>query len=129
MASRVPFVLMPAKRLGMGELEARVLDALWDDGGWLTAADVHAVVGRRRRLAYTTVMTVLVRLYEKGLLERRLAGRAYAYHPVQSREERTAARIVELLATAGDQSVALSCFLTQISGAERARLRRLLEGR
>jgi len=105
-----------------------VLDALWDRGGWLTPADVHDAVGRRRRLAYTTVMTVLVRLYEKGLVERRRDGRAFAYHPVQTREERAAARMSELLSAAGDRSVALSWFVDNMSTAERARLRRLLEG-
>ncbi len=116
------------KKLAMGELESQVLDALWDRGGWLTPADVHDAVGRRRRLAYTTVMTVLVRLYEKGLVERRRDGRAFAYHPVQTREERAAARMSELLSAAGDRSVALSWFVDNMSTAERARLRRLLEG-
>lgn len=54
------------ERLGMGELEARVLDVLWDAEGQLTPAEVNARLDSDRQLAYTTVMAVLVRLFEKG---------------------------------------------------------------
>src|SRR5215208_1184246 len=69
----------------MGELERAVMDILWDQGGWLTPGEVH------QRLqdppAYTTVMTILVRLCTKGRVERHRDGRAYAYHPVVTREQ------------------------------------------
>jgi predicted transcriptional regulator len=110
----------------MGELEARVMDIVWDHGGWLTPAEVHRRLTRRRTLAYTTVMTVLVRLYDKGLLERRRDGRAYAYHSIQSREEDAAEHMTRLLSAAGDRSTALSSFVSSLSPGERAQLRRVL---
>ena len=113
----------------MGELEAAVMRVLWDRGGWLTPGEVHEILARERPLAYTTVMTILVRLCEKGQLERQRDGRAYAYHPVKSREEYAAARMGQLLASAGDRSVALNRFLDTIDPADRAQLRRLLKGR
>jgi len=113
----------------MGELEAAAMDILWDRGGWSTPGEVHEVLARQRPLAYTTVMTILVRLWEKGQLERQRDGRAYAYHPVQSREEYVAARMGKLLATASDRSVALNRFLDTIDPSDRTQLRRLLRGR
>lgn len=111
----------------MGELEAQVLEVLWEADGWLTPGDVHAVLAKKRPLAYTTAMTILVRLWNKGTLERRREGRAYAYHPVQTREERAADRMNELLGDVGDRSAALAHFLDALSPAERTRLRQLLK--
>ena len=116
-------------RLAMGELEAQVLDVLWQADGWLTPGDVQAALSARRPLAYTTAMTILVRLWKKGTLERRKEGRAYAYHAIQSREERAAARMNELLGNAGNQSAALAHFVHALTPAERTRLRRLLKER
>jgi len=113
----------------MGELEAAAMNVLWDQGGWLTPGEVHEILSRERPLAYTTVMTILVRLWDKGQLERQRDGRAYAYHPVKSRDTYVAARMHELLATAGDRSVALNRFLDTIDPADRTQLRRLLKGR
>jgi predicted transcriptional regulator len=110
----------------MGELEARALAVLWDHGGWLTPGEVHELLPADRDLAYTTVMTILVRLHDKGLLERQRDGRAYAYHVVQSREQHAAARMAELLEGSGDRSEALSRFLAAIGPDERDQLRRML---
>ena len=79
-----------------------------------------------RDLAYTTVMTVLVRLWHKGMLERRKDGRAYAYHAVKSREEWTALRMGELLYVASDRAEALSHFVEAMGQSDRIQLRRLL---
>ena len=57
-----------AERRPMGALEAEVLDVLWRADGPVTPADVRTAMGTD--LAYTTVMTILVRLWEKGLTER-----------------------------------------------------------
>src|SRR5215208_6388826 len=80
----------------MGELERAVMDILWDQGGWLTPGEVH------QRLqdppAYTTVMTILVRLCTKGRVERHRDGRAYAYPPVGIAAA-TAAGVIALLAS------------------------------
>lgn len=110
----------------MGELEAQVLSVLWDAEGWLTPGNVHAVVGRGRPLAYTTVMTILVRLWQKGVVERRREGRAFAYHPVQSRAEHAGERMRQMLATAGNRSAALAHFVGAMTPSERAQLRKAL---
>jgi predicted transcriptional regulator len=117
------------RKLPHGELEERVLDVLWEQGAPMTPGAVrdHLASGRPRRpLAYTTVMTILVRLWEKGLLDRERAGRGYAYRTRLTREERIAARMGELLDTTGQRSIALARFVESMSPAQRAELRRAM---
>lgn len=116
-------------RRPMGELEAAVMDLLWDRGGWATAGDVHQGLANdtdSRQLAYTTVLTVLSRLWQKERLERRRDGRAHVYRPVNSREEDMATRMGELLAGARDRPLALSHFVGELSEDDRAELQRML---
>lgn len=119
---------MKKARLQMGELEARVMDVLWDRRGWLTPGEVHEVLSAKRPLAYTTVMTILVRLWQKGRVERQRDGRAFAYRAVKTREEHAAARMSELLTGVGDRPVALAHFLETLPPADRDQLRRMLRG-
>ena len=114
-------------RLGRGELEQQVLQALWAADAACTPRDVHSALAADRELAYTTVMTILVRLWQKGLLTREPAGRGYAYRPVESQDERVASRMRELLAGASDRSTALAGFVQSLPPDELASLRRLLD--
>ena len=116
-------------RLPMGQLEARVMDVLWDDGGWLAPGEVQTALATKPPLAYTTVMTILVRLYEKGLVDRETRSRAWTYHPIETREQATATRMQALLARPGDRKLALASFVQGMSASERATLRRALEKR
>lgn len=114
------------KRLGRGELENQVLDVVWDAPQALTPRQVHDELSRTRTLAYTTVMTILVRLCDKGLLEREPAGRAFAYRPRVSREQRAAARMNDALTSAGDPSVALTHFVESLPADQVDELRSVL---
>ena len=103
-----------------------MLDVLWDDEGWMIPGEVHAVVGRRRRLAYTTIMTTMTRLWEKGRLDRRRRGRAFEYRPSLDRTEYAATRMNEFLTAAGDPRSALTHFVSAMDETEVAELRRAL---
>lgn len=111
---------------GLGPLEADALNALWDRGGWLTPGEVHELLTKDRELAYTTVMTVLVHLHGKGFAERRKDGRAFAYHPVQSREEHAASVMASTLQAALNKPTVLTNFVGQLDAAQRTQLRRML---
>ena len=115
-------------RLAAGELERRVLEVLWSDESPITARDVHTVLAQHRRIAYTTVMTTLVRLWEKGDLRRELRGKAFVYSPVATSEERVATRMREVLAATEDSTAALAHFIGGLAPAERRSLQRLLKG-
>jgi predicted transcriptional regulator len=110
----------------LGELESRVMELVWDRGGWSTPGEVLAILQEERDLAYTTVMTILVRLWQKGLLERRKDGRAYAYHPTATREEWTARVMGDLLGIADNRAEALVHFVDGMDADDRAQLRRVL---
>ena len=114
-------------RAPMGELEAAVMEVLWSRGGWLTPGDVHEELAVSRPLAYTTVMTILVRLWRKGRLRRQRDGRAYAYQPVLTHEQHAAARMGEVLTSVADRPKALAFFLDALAPADRAQLRRILK--
>ncbi len=66
---------------GLGPLEGEVMQRMWAAGTPLSVRDVLDQVnkGRGKPLAYTTVMTVMTRLAEKGALTRQRAGRGYVY--------------------------------------------------
>jgi len=74
-----------------GELE--VLKILWDQGP-STVREVMEVLNRRRRRAYTSVMSLLEVMTQKRLLKRRLSGRAFVYEAAAD-QGRTLGRIVE----------------------------------
>ena len=111
----------------LGPLEAELLGLLWHTGTWLSAPELHEQVTRTRPLAYTTVSTVLIRLWHKGHLERVRDGRAFAYRAARTKEQYAAARMAGLLADLDDRPKALTWFLEFLGPAERAQLRRLLK--
>lgn len=111
----------------LGPLEAELLGVLWRRGGWLSAPEVHEELASVRPVGYTTVSTVLIRLWHKGHLERVRDGRAFAYRPVKTKEQFIAARMAGLLTGIDDRPSALSCFLRLLGAEERAQLRRLLK--
>jgi len=116
----------------LGELERSVMDQLWRTAGTQSVREVHAVLGRDRDLAYTTVMTVLDRLAKKGLVERERDGRAYRYAAARSRED----LVAEVMHTAltddpAERTAALVAFVERVTPEEaeamRAALARLEE--
>jgi predicted transcriptional regulator len=117
------------QKLPNGQLETLVMDVLWDSTDWLTPGDVTALIEEKHPVAYTTVMTTLVRLWNKGMLERRQQGRAFTYHPMLTRDELAAQRMHEFLDTAGDRTAALSHFVSTLNAKQLGQLRRAVDGR
>ena len=113
------------KQRGGGELESAVMEVLWDSGGWLTPGEVHEALGGD--LAYNTVHTILVRLWEKKRLDRQRDGRSHVYQPLVSREEYVAARMSTVLGEAKDRSAAMVGFVETLADSDRDQLRRMLE--
>ncbi|MBI2906660.1 MAG: BlaI/MecI/CopY family transcriptional regulator [Chloroflexi bacterium] len=71
---------------GLGPREEEVM-AILRSMGSASVAEVHGVVSQREPLAYTTVMTILTRLANKGFVDRVLVGKAYRYSPQGTEEE------------------------------------------
>jgi predicted transcriptional regulator len=110
------------------ELEAEVMEELWTQGEASVRTIMEALNARvHKARAYTTYMTIMARLYKKGVLDRRREGKTDFYAPKLTRDEFMAARArteVELLvAEYGD--VALSHFARQVASLDPARRRAL----
>ncbi|MGH9660666.1 MAG: BlaI/MecI/CopY family transcriptional regulator [Bryobacteraceae bacterium] len=84
-------------------LELACLTALWSLGEG-TVAEVRGAVGRKRTLAYTTVMTLLDRLARKGYVTRRKQGRAFHYAPASPPDGVRQAAVRELVENLFDGS-------------------------
>ena len=109
-----------------GELEAVIMDRLWEWGRPVLVREVVDDLRDERGLAYTTVMTVMENLYRKGWLRRHRDGRAWCYEPTGSRSGYTAALMNDALATSADHRTALAHFALQISPHDAALLREAL---
>ncbi len=111
-------------RRARGELESGVLAALWAADEPMTARQVlERLPGD---LAYTTVLTILSRLHDKGMLVRHPAGRGYAYAPVRDEASETAVRMHSLLERGSDREAVLSRFVSELSPEDEQLLHRLL---
>lgn len=114
----------------LGELESDVMEVLWREGRSPVRRVLEIVNARRPApIAYTTVLTVMQRLFEKGLLDRERMENTDHYAARQSREAFFAAssgRIVQaLVEDFGD--IAIAQFLAEIDRVDPDRLRRLRE--
>jgi predicted transcriptional regulator len=79
--------LMRGKLLDdLGQLQRAVIEAVWELG----EASVHQVrerISRKKKLAYTTVLTAMQKLEKAGWLRHRAEGKVYVYVPTRTREE------------------------------------------
>lgn len=110
-----------------GKLEQSVMQIIWEKRQASVKDVLSEINKRRRKLAYTTVMTVMDRLKKKGWLTARKEGRAYVYWPVYLRKEaetEAVARLVrELIADHGD--LAIAQFMKELEDATPQQMRRL----
>lgn len=108
-----------------GELEALVINTLWDHPSGMTAKEVmEAVPGRN---ALTTVITVLERLREKGKVTRHAeGGRSFEYSATRSRLSAATETIQEALTSAGDRQAALVLLAGSLSDDDKRLLREAL---
>ena len=110
-----------------GELEAVIMDRLWEWGRPVLVREMVDDLRRERDIAYTTVMTVMENLHRKGWLRRERDGRAWRYEPTGSRSGYTAALMNDALGTSPDRRTALAHFVLQMSPHDAALLREALD--
>jgi predicted transcriptional regulator len=110
-----------------GELEAVIMDRLWERGRPTLVREILDDLSDDRALAYTTVMTVMDNLHRKGWLRRERDGRAWRYEPTGSRSGYTAALMKDALESSADRRRALAHFALQMSPNDAAVLREALD--
>ncbi len=111
---------------GFGDLEAVIMDRVWEHAEPVTVRELHDELSAERVIAYTTVMSTMDNLHRKGWLNRVKEGKAYRYSASASRAEYSARLMREALADGGDTEMVLSHFLAQIDGDESEALRSVL---
>lgn len=74
----------------LGSLESDVMEVVWLKDTEVSVRDIFETLSCTREIAYTTVMTIMGRLADKGLLTRRKEGNAFLFSPVITREDFTA---------------------------------------
>jgi predicted transcriptional regulator len=107
-----------------GELESEVLTTLWAAGRPTSPAEVLQALGGG--LAYTTVVTILTRMVDKGVLTRAKAGRMFTYQPVADASGLAARRMLAQLERENDKAQVLVHFVGALSPAEENLLRAIL---
>lgn len=106
----------------MGPLETEAMSVLWNrPERHLKVREVAELLDRD--VAYTTVLTLLVRLHAKGLLVRKRVGNAWAYRPAVSRSGYAAAAMSQVLHTSDDAPGVLLRFVDELTREELAALR------
>jgi predicted transcriptional regulator len=114
----------PPGRRANGRLEAEIRAVLRGAGGPLTPGETAERLGGQ--LAYSTVVTILTRLYAKQQLTRTPRGRAYAYALIIDEAGLAARRMRGLLEELPDRAAVLTRFVDELTSADEDLLRRLL---
>ena len=105
----------------MGKLERETMDEVWRQ----KEVNVRAVeIALGERVAYTTIMTTLDRLYKKGFLDRRKEGRAFFYTPrftINELERGMAEDVIDNLLSVGKSQIepVLACIVDAVSDHDR----------
>ncbi|MGD6933040.1 MAG: BlaI/MecI/CopY family transcriptional regulator [Candidatus Bathyarchaeia archaeon] len=120
----------------LGPLESTIMTAIWDSKTRpITVRDVHESLQNTKKIAYTTVMSTMNRLYEKGLLDRRVekgkGGLYYVYWPVLEEQAFKKSAVGEVLSSLLDNfSEVVANYLTDKSSSSEEvskALRKMLE--
>ena len=110
----------------LGPLEEEVMEAVWGLGE-VTVRDVLAVLERSRPVAYTTVMTTMARLADKGMLRRTEGHPAHRYRALVSKQkyaDATCESVLDwLIGQFGDPAVAY--FLDRVEKEDQTLIRDL----
>src|SRR5712692_6470143 len=104
------------------------MDFYWRSARNLTVPEVQDHL-KARKLAYTTTMTIVHRLWKKGFLERTKTTRPHAYRAAISREDYSAELMVGVLKEMGNKRAALARFVERMSPKEAQILRELTKGK
>ena len=96
---------------------------VWEWNRPVTVREVLEDLQRERSIAYTTVMTVLDNLHQKGWVRREAEGRAYRYEAVSTRAAYAAALMNEAWSRSDNPAAALVAFFGMMSPEQRAALR------
>lgn len=95
---------------------------VWQWNRPVTVREVLEDLQQERSIAYTTVMTVMDNLHQKGWVRREVDGRAYRYTAVSTRAAYSAALMNEAWSQSDNPAAALVAFFGMMSAEQREAL-------
>lgn len=113
----------------LGELESEIMEIVWQAKNPISVRDVTENLQHKRQIAYTTVMTIMGRLVEKGLLKRSISGKAYIYRQAYSKDKfltRISRQIIKTFISSFGE-VAVAHFAQEIEKIPVSKRRKLLK--
>ena len=98
----------------LGRLELQIMNIVWKQGK-STVHDVKDAISKGRKPAYSTILTMMRKLENKGYLEHEVDDRTYVYQATISRQAARRSMLVDLLERAfeGSPSLLISSLVEQ----------------
>lgn len=84
----------------LGELEAEIMEIIWGQKDAVSVKLITKTLSKKRQIAYTTVMTIMARLVNKGVLVRHFSAPSYLYKPKVSKEQFVARAVHTIFSSA-----------------------------
>lgn len=113
----------------LGELEKEIMDIMWNTKKPLTVRLVFELLKKKRKIAYTTAMTVMNRLVEKKILKRLTEDKAYVYKATYSKDKfltRTSRQIIRSFVSSFGET-AIAHFVEEVDKIPQEKRNRLLK--
>ncbi|MGC1419131.1 MAG: BlaI/MecI/CopY family transcriptional regulator [Acidimicrobiales bacterium] len=107
----------------LGDLEREVMEIVWSDPD--ASLTVREVNDHFPKHAYTTIMTVLSRLRDKGFLIETKKGRLNTFTATASREDYITGMIMEALSSTRDRQAVLSLFAESLPASDKSFFRKI----
>lgn len=110
-----------------GELESAIMGCLWDRPAGLSSQQILALLGDDE-LAITTVLTVLSRLSDKGLVTKEQdSGRKLLFVAARTREAHTASLLLDAVQQSNNPALVFSHFASSLSADQLQKLKASLD--
>lgn len=87
---------MKPRKVGLTDLELEIMKVIWERGS-ATVREVYEQLLEHRKIAYTTVLTMMGVLEQKGRVTRDAGERAYIYHPTEPRSEVVGSMVTDFI--------------------------------
>src|SRR6266404_2931683 len=90
----------PGRVLGVGPLEARVMQALWRRADWSSVGEVQSLLNagcKEKQISYSAVKAVLLNLTKKHFTKKQSIGRANAFLPLHSQDEHQRQAVADIV--------------------------------
>lgn len=111
----------------LGNLESDIMDIVWQKDCEVCVRDVFEELASRREIAYTTVMTIMGRLSDKKILNKRKEANTSYFLPVQTRDEFTQGVVGNVVDSLLEDfaEATLSHFISRVSRNDRETIEKL----